>query len=249
MPNVAEGDCIVSIADRLGFRDYHAVWDDGANAELKRNRPNPNALVQGDDVKAPDAKVKVEKKAVDATWTFVLKKKKPVKVRIVLFDRDNQPVKDKEWRIAGSQAAKGKTKADGLVELEGIPPQDTAATLTVKWVKKTSPASPPKKPSKRPPAAYPPTIVPSDFLDEAPDEREDAEIEWTLKVGSLPSFNVKTGTLARLGNLGFNVDVDSADPFVARAVIAYQRFHKNEKNGTGLVADVEVHVRDRHDNP
>ena len=37
---VAQGDCFSKIARRYGFADYKVIYNDPANAELKKKRPN-----------------------------------------------------------------------------------------------------------------------------------------------------------------------------------------------------------------
>jgi hypothetical protein len=114
----------------------------------------------------------------------------------------------------------------------------------------TPPAPPPAAPAPPDSPPYPPPIVAADFKDKMPDPDYSARaVEWTLAIGGLPSFNVKEGVLARLHNLGFSCDVDSDDDTVAKAVKAYQRLYLNNKNGSGVPADIQADIRDRHDNP
>src|SRR6266478_7762676 len=133
MPKVTDGDCMVSLADRLGMQDYHTLYDDGVNAALKGSRPNPNQLLIGDDVKDPPTKGKVHPKAVDKTHTFVVKAKKSPKLRIVLVDAEGKPVAGKAWKLTAPKALTGTTKKDGLIEVPDLPPQDKDGALEVTW--------------------------------------------------------------------------------------------------------------------
>lgn len=261
MPTVGDGDCVVSIADQLGLSDYHSLWDDGGNSGLKRKRPNPNQLVNGDEVKAPTAKTKTVSKAVDATWTFVVKTKKPPKLRLVIIDKDDKPLAGKGWRLMVGKAlgipapktAEGKIKTDGLIEMADIDPQEKYGKLQVTWLevkkppkKKAVPAAPKfKKPT------YPRPIVTGEFKDADPaaPPADNRIMEWTLKIGSLPAFDHISGVQARLNNLGFRCDPDAQAARSESDIKAYQRTRLKSKTPSGVAADIQKGLRDRHDNP
>ena len=251
-PAAASGDCLLSIADSLGFRNYHSVWDQPQNDALKKDRPNPNMLAAGDIVQAPDKMDKVVRKAVDQTWTFVVRSKRPFKIRMVLIDKNDKPLSGKSWELTTPLSQKGTTGGDGLIEITGLQPSDKAGTIIVTM----APAAPPQKkkeasapPSVNPPP-YPPAIVPADFKDPAPAPvATEQKIEWDLSIGALPAVKVKEGALARLHNLGFGCSVDSADPQATQAVKAYQLFYLKNKNGSGVTSDIQDDAAKRHDNP
>ncbi|MBC7897292.1 MAG: hypothetical protein H7066_17880 [Cytophagaceae bacterium] len=50
---VARGEYLALIANRNGFRDYRSIWNDPANAELRKLRTNPQSLAPGDVVRIP----------------------------------------------------------------------------------------------------------------------------------------------------------------------------------------------------
>ena len=125
MPKVKEGECMVSIADSLGMHDYHTLYDDGVNAALKGNRPNPNQLLIGEDWTDPP-KGLVHAKPVDATHVFVVKPKKPPTLRIIMVDLDGKPMAGKAWKLTAPKAATGTTKKDGLIEVPDFPFQGKA---------------------------------------------------------------------------------------------------------------------------
>lgn len=248
-PPAEDGDCLLSIADRLGFRSYHSIWDQPQNNTLKKDRPNPNMLVKGDVLNAPDQNTKVEKKPLDQTWTFVVKNRKPFKLSLVLIDKDDKPLSGKQWELKTPVSQKGATGGDGLAEITGLKPGDKAATLKVTMEAARTPPNkiPPAAPAGGPPP-YPPAIVAADFKDKMPDpDYSEQVVEWNLTIGGMPSFNDKTGVLARLHNLGFGCDIDSDDETASRAVKAYQNLYMNNKNGSGLTADIQNDLRPRHD--
>jgi hypothetical protein len=247
---VGAGDCALSMADEWGFRDYLSVWNRAKNKDLKSHRPNANQLLEGDVLNAPDQKDKVVKKATDQVWTFVVKKKKPVKLRLLLADKDGTPLSGKEWELLEPTASSGTTGADGLIELPDFHPQEKSARLKVKLSDPPPPLDPLPPEPPVVPTPYPPAVVAAEFTDKDPAKSSSAHFaEWEFKVGSLPSFNTSEGVLARLHNLGFGCDVGDTDDRSKRAVKAYQRFFQKNKNGSGVAKDIESDIRDRHDKP
>jgi len=250
MPTVKDGDCMVSLADSLGMQEYHTLYDDGVNAALKHNRPNPNQLLIGDTVNDPPAKGKVHPKPVDKTHVFVLKAKTPPKLRIVLVDAEGKPLAGKAWKLTAPKAGNGKTKKDGLIEITDFPFQDKAGALEVTWqqTKAKKAAAPPKDPVIKKPT-YPRPIKTSEFTDTAPaaPTAADDTIYFTLKIGSLPTFNDDSGVRGRLHNLGSPCLVDSDAGVTSKAVKAYQRGRLKQKAPTGAPADIRNDIRDKHD--
>jgi hypothetical protein len=249
---VAPGDCVLSIADSLGFRNYHSVWDQPQNDALKKDRPNPNMLASGDVVQTPDKKDKVVKKAVDQTWIFVVRRKRPFTLRLVLYDKNDKPLSGKAWELKTPLSQKGTTGGDGLIEITGLQPSDKTGTLEVTMAPaKPAPArkpAPPATPAANP-TPYPPPIVPQDFKDKLPAPDTGPQIvTWNISIGALPAVKVKEGTLARLHNLGFGCDVNSDDAHATRAVKAYQLFYLKAKDGSGKIVDIQDDTAKRHDN-
>jgi hypothetical protein len=252
MPAVADGDCAVSVADQLGFRDYHSIWDYAANSALKGKRPNPNQLLLADNITIPTDKTKIVNKAVDSAWTFIVKTKQLPKLRVVLVDNEDKPLSGKSWNLTAPKNASGKTKKNGLIEVAELDAQAKAGTLTVEW-QKSKPApkkTPPKDPVITKPV-YPRAIKASDFTDAAPPapDPSDDTMEWTLKIGSLPTFDDVSGVCARLYNLGFRCEPDTKANLTGDCVKVYQRTRLKEKTPSGAFADIESGLRDFHDNP
>ncbi|NMO17214.1 hypothetical protein HPC49_13145 [Pyxidicoccus fallax] len=247
---VTEGDCILSIAEQHGFKDYHTVWDDAANGALKKERPNPNTLVVGDAVEIPDVKPKQLGAATSQTAKFTLKQVKGARLRLVLLGADDKPLEGKSWELTAPVEATGKTGADGLIQVEPLPVKETQGTLKVTLREKAS-ASASAAPASPPAPAYPPTIVPDEFKDAKPPEVDpelDA-IEWELKLGSLPSYNHESGVKARLCNLGFLLAPDADATKTEDAVKRYQKVFLKQDAGSGKTADIQDDVRARYDTP
>ena len=245
---VGADTCALAVAEQLGFREYLSIWSRTKNKDLRAKRPNPNQLVEGDVLAAPDQQDKKVKKATDQVWTFVVKTRKPAKLRLVLVDKDDKPLKDKAWQLVTPMADSGKTGTDGLIEFKEIPVAETAATLKVTMKEPPPPLAPAPATPPVTPYPYPIEVVAADFIDETPSQGvDDLFVEWTLTVGGLSSHKSPKGVHARLHNLGFGCDVDDDDERCTRAVKAYQRHFLKQENGSGKTADIETDIRDRHD--
>lgn len=243
------GACAVSIADDRDFRNYHSFWDDAKNQPLRDKKRNPNQLSSKDTVFYSKRKKKTVDKAVDKVWTLVVKKKRPVKLRIVLFDRDGKPVSSASWKMTSPVNTTGKTGADGLIEINNFPPQKESGEITVTLPARAKVGPTPANPAAAP-LDYPPALVYTQFINPAPEEPPDrTKAEWHLKIGHLEPFDTKQGVLGRLGNIGFHCDPDSGKDETAWAVKAYQRSHLNNKKGSGNPSDIQNDLLARHDNP
>jgi N-acetylmuramoyl-L-alanine amidase len=126
---VKQGECIESIAFEKGFF-WETIWNDSQNAELKRNRKDPNVLFMGDEVFIPEKNEKTESCATKQRHRF-RKKGVPSKFRLVLEDEQNQPRANLPYvlKIDG-ELFSGETDAEGALELQ-IPPNAKLGKLTV----------------------------------------------------------------------------------------------------------------------
>src|SRR3712207_2432198 len=86
---VRAGDCLFSIAEKFGM-DWKRIWEDGANADLKRRRANPNILYAGDKLTIPDVDKGGEQGPLEQPHKFRIKGKQAV--RIVIYDYEHKPV-------------------------------------------------------------------------------------------------------------------------------------------------------------
>jgi hypothetical protein len=251
MPKVKDGECMVSLADKLGMQDYHTLYDDTVNATLKRRRPNPNQLRFGDNWQDPPGKGKVYSKAVDKTWTFFLKPKKLPKLRIVLVDAENKPLPGTAWKLTAPKALSGKTTKNGLIEIPDFPPQERSGTLEVTWKRR-----PPQKPSPAPQEravtkpTYPRPIKGSEFSEDLPQAPSGAGnlVVFALKIGGLPTFDEDSGVRARLHNLGYGCYRGSDSERTKKCVLAFQRWHLKQETPSGRVSEIRKDARDNHDN-
>ena len=243
MPDIKDGDCIVSLAAETGCRDYQTLWK--ANEALKKDCPNPNMLLPGKEY-TPPVVAKVEKKANGKRWTFVVPKLKPVSLKLILLGADGKPLSGATWEMTDPVSASGDT-AGGKIEIPNFPPAAKSATLRI-ILPTPEKKDQPKQQSAPSSATYPPPIKPAEFVHPSITSPESFTIEWSLKIGSLPPAAHELGVLARLGNLGAACDPDKKEPLV-RTVKAYQRAFLNQKTPSGTYQDIQSDLEKRHDRP
>lgn len=115
---VKQGEHLSGIAAQYGFLDYHAIWDDPANADLKALRGDPHVLMPGDVVVIPDITPKTFKCATGSVHKFVVKRGR-LRLRIALRDFDGEPVTSTSCTLTvGSVVHEVETDADGTLDVE-----------------------------------------------------------------------------------------------------------------------------------
>lgn len=125
---VRQGECISSIAEEYGLMP-EAIWNDGANAELKAKRKDPNVLHPGDRLVIREKVIKEASKATEKRHRFV-RKGTPAKLRL-RFLCDDQPIANEPYELdLGNRVISGKTKPDGWLE-EAIPPGLTHGSILI----------------------------------------------------------------------------------------------------------------------
>jgi N-acetylmuramoyl-L-alanine amidase len=87
---VTQGDCILTIAEQYKV-PWDKIWNHPNNADLKKQRKNPNVLYEGDRVYVPDIEQAQYPAATGATHRFVLNRRM-AKLRVrVVFDPGPKP--------------------------------------------------------------------------------------------------------------------------------------------------------------
>lgn len=112
---VEQGDGIDSIAFRYGFEPT-ALWQHSLNEALRKERPDGNVLLPGDEVQIPDLE---EKRVVCATNKRHIMKRKgvPSKFRLQLFD-NRVPRAHQAWRLdVEGRKYEGQTDGAGIFEI------------------------------------------------------------------------------------------------------------------------------------
>ena len=128
---VVQGEYLSGIAKMHGFSSYKVIWDHAQNAELKKQRQNPNVIFPGDQLFIPDKGTKQESGNTEQRHRFVLKTEK-LKLRLVLEDFHEKPIVDApcELRIE-DETFPMTTDGQGRIEKD-IEPGAHDASLTIK---------------------------------------------------------------------------------------------------------------------
>src|SRR5437867_4630138 len=125
-----KGDCVISIASAAGFADWHTVYDAPENADLRKKRPDPHILVEGDKVFVPD--MKPMEITLKAGHTYLIKTKSLwATVELALNDPSGNPYAGKKWELrVGDEVYKGTTDGKGGLK-QKVPPDAKEGDLTV----------------------------------------------------------------------------------------------------------------------
>jgi hypothetical protein len=128
---VEQGDHLSKIAKDNGFTDYTVIWDHPDNADLKKQRQNPNVLFPGDQVFIPDMEQKHESGPTDKRHTFAVNKK-TIKLRLVLEDIYEKPIAGAQCALLiDGQIYQLTTDGNGKLEQE-IPLDAKEGVLTIR---------------------------------------------------------------------------------------------------------------------
>jgi len=127
---VEPGECLASLAHRFGFGDARAIWSHPDNAELRKKRPDPNALLPGDVVAIPDKEPKKETAPAGKRTAFRVRRPR-TRLRLFLRDEDGAPLAGKKyWLVVGNSGFEGRTDDRGKLE-QKVPPDAQDADLVV----------------------------------------------------------------------------------------------------------------------
>ena len=125
---VKPGDCLSKIAAAFGF-DWQTLWNLPENAELKRQRKDPNVLYPGDQLFVPELRLKELDAATDQVHTYRLKGT-PAKVRL-RFLEDGEPRAGESYILIIDGAGRsGTLDSEGRLE-EPIPPEADSVTIII----------------------------------------------------------------------------------------------------------------------
>ena len=130
-----QGDCILSIAESLGFF-WETIWNHPDNARLRELRRDPNILLPGDKVIIPEKTPRVETKSTDGRATFV-KKTVAVQVKLRLLDWKRKPRANVRYvATVDGIGSSGQADIDGYITLT-VKPSCRDLTLKVMEGSKT----------------------------------------------------------------------------------------------------------------
>lgn len=248
MPDVttAAGDCFNRIAKANGFFNYLTVYQHADNAT---QFPSPNHVAVGATVKVPDKKMAAFDVRLDKETKFNVIRQK-CKLRIKLCEADVAKVLSTANVLLTVGTKTAKSAKSGLLEIEDVDANETAATLVVTLSNPPAFKKPPATP-KVAADAYPPRVLHEEFDDPAPDWPAKGDtVTWTIEVGSLEPHTTVKGVLQRLSNLGFTCPVQAAEDAATQlAVRTYRRSAEDKKppDDTTAVDDIRAHLKARHD--
>jgi N-acetylmuramoyl-L-alanine amidase len=125
---VQQGESVISLSEKYGFF-ADTIWNDPANAELKKKRKNMNILMPGDIVIIRDKQLKEVKKQTGSLHKF-RRKGIPVLFRLQLFDIE-EPRANQEYSLdVDGQKYSRKTDSRGVLE-QTIPANSKKGVLII----------------------------------------------------------------------------------------------------------------------
>ncbi len=114
---VRQGECLSSIAERHGFRDYKTIYDHPDNAGLKKKRPDPNLLYPGDEIRIPELSIKEVAIATEKEHRFQIHAPEKV-LRLRLVRHGDEPLADEAYRLVIDRTVhEGTTNGAGEIEV------------------------------------------------------------------------------------------------------------------------------------
>lgn len=136
---IQQGDCLSSIAAQFGFHDWRTIYDDPANQEFRKKRPNPNVICPGDILVIPDITNKIEPNcSTNQKHNFVRKSEKTwLRIKLRNGDGTNAVNCRYNLEVEGVPSVSGATDHNGMVIVK-IPAKTTSGLLTV-WFDDKSP--------------------------------------------------------------------------------------------------------------
>lgn len=127
------------IAHRFGFRSIDRIWNHPRNEALRRKRPNPFLLAEGDSVFIPDKTREDFDCQTNQRHVFRIRSLKQWLVH-VLLDEDDRPLAGRKYELkVGGKSFAGRTDGGGVIRVE-VPLDAKTAELKV-WLEDGHPAS------------------------------------------------------------------------------------------------------------
>lgn len=127
---VKQGECLSSIAAAYGFADWHTIYDDPANANFRRKRPDPNLIYPGDELNVPDLDPGNKNCSTEKRHVFVLSNK-PTYFNVRIQTSAKQALAQAAYQLKlDTTTLEGSSDDDGWIKVE-IPPLSELGTLTL----------------------------------------------------------------------------------------------------------------------
>ena len=126
---VAQGECVSSIADKVGFC-WETIWEHERNRAIRQKRRNPNALKPGDELFIPDPRRREESCSTTQRHTFRLKGV-PVRFKLRVLNEQGEPRAGVPYKLdIDGKLTQGNLPEDGNLS-EIIKPNAKKAKLTL----------------------------------------------------------------------------------------------------------------------
>lgn len=172
---VRQGEHVAGIAQQYGFFRWDTVWNAPENADLRKKRHSPDILFPGDMLFIPERGTKDHNAATDKKHTYLLAGK-PLKLRVEIGDRFNDPVKNAPCAFAvAGQSSDMTTDGSGALERPLPTPMRTSDAGSVEFHEAVT----------------------------VNDQDLDRRVQVQLKVGHLDPLDEVSGQIGRLRNLGY----------------------------------------------
>jgi hypothetical protein len=224
---VRQGECMMSIAERDGF-ETQTLWNHADNAELRRNRSNPGALLPGDVVHIPDKTVGQESCSTGQKHSFTrLGGSAKLALRLMTSPEESDPEESgaEPWEYSEPE-----------ISPESVPRADAPFALYVdkKLISEGATDSEGKLEVKVPSSACDGVLV------LYPGEARETTLELNLR--RMDPETETSGVCKRLFNLGYDVPARAKEdsPELARALANFQR-----AEGLDVTGELDSGTRDR----
>ena len=125
---VDDGECVISIADAAGHF-WKTIWDDPANAEVKRVRGSPHVLMAGDRLHVREKQAGEAPGATEQRHRF---RRKGIPIQFELLVEENgQPLRGKSYTLTiEGRMVRGTIPGDGVIKCPMMP-QDCVGELRI----------------------------------------------------------------------------------------------------------------------
>lgn len=113
---VKQGECLSSIAHKLGFKSARQLYDHPDNADFRKKRPDPAVIFPGDEIKVPDLRPQTLTLETGKSHHIVVNLP-VVRLRVYLRDLEGVAIANRDYVICFEGCKeKGKTSDKGLLD-------------------------------------------------------------------------------------------------------------------------------------
>jgi hypothetical protein len=232
---VRQGECISSISQKYGFK-WDTVWNLPENAQLKKERENPNILFPGDIVHVPEKTKKQEACSTDSRSRFrMLGVPAYLEIRVT---KEPEPEDEQESATISNVGAKDINVEDpqpGQSQQADEPQANTKYLLKIDGVVVKEGSTDSDGHIK---ASIPPDGKKGELVIEP---GSDQETIIKLDLGGLNPISQISGVKQRLVNLGFDCGEinEQATPEFESALRAFQ-----QKQGLEVTGQLDQRTKD-----